>query len=260
MKTNININANEWCEMVFEGKNHEYGAYAIRTEAATQQAKGLFIAVALAVTIAAIPLISKKISPPVIFTDKNSPVVLHTYEVPPAEIPKVPLPEPPKQAAKPMIKFTTFSVTNNQTQEELPSQDILKTSSAAIGLYTLDGDKTSPIDPDIFLNKTPDREKIPDWVEKMPHFTDLNEYLSKNLRYPSLARDLGISGKVVLKFVVGKQGEISNITVLRSLGGGCDEEAIRVVQAMPRWHPGMQNNQYVAVNFLLTITFQLNNE
>lgn len=82
-------------------------------------------------------------------------------------------------------------------------------------------------------------------------------YLSKNLRYNSTAIEFGISGRVFISFVVLADGSISEVKVLKGLGYGLDEEAVRVVKAMPRWLPGTQNDRPVAVAYNLPIQFSL---
>lgn len=98
-------------------------------------------------------------------------------------------------------------------------------------------------------------------VEKMPEFPGggraLTEYLSRNVKYPRLAQEAGIRGTVYVSFVVEPDGSISNLKVLRGIGGGCDEEAIRVFSTMPRWQPGMQSGRAVRVSFSASITFRL---
>ncbi len=98
-------------------------------------------------------------------------------------------------------------------------------------------------------------------VESMPQFPGGEEarlrYLSENLQYPLMAREAGIEGAVYVSFVVEKDGQITNIKLLRGIGGGCDEEAIRVVSSMPRWIPGKQRNVPVRVQFNMPIRFIL---
>ncbi len=85
----------------------------------------------------------------------------------------------------------------------------------------------------------------------------LMKYLSDNIKYPSQARELGIQGKVFLSFVIEKDGSVTDVTLLRGIGGGCDEEAIRVVKNMPNWIPGKQRNIPVRVRFNLPVNFRL---
>ena len=99
------------------------------------------------------------------------------------------------------------------------------------------------------------------YVEKMPKpGYDLNQYLSENLHYPIDARRAGIGGKVIIKFVVTESGAIEDVTVLKTIGGGCDEEAERVIKNMPPWSPGTQDGKPVKVYFTQPITFTLQDD
>ena len=98
-------------------------------------------------------------------------------------------------------------------------------------------------------------------VEEMPEYpgglNKLTDYLSKNIKYPQMARESGIQGRVFVNFVVEPDGSVSNVNVMRSLGGGCDEEAVRVVKNMPKWKPGRQRGKAVRVSYILPIVFKL---
>ena len=98
-------------------------------------------------------------------------------------------------------------------------------------------------------------------VEEMPDFPGgmqkLADYLAKNIKYPQMARESGIQGRVFINFVVEPDGSISNVNVMRSLGGGCDEEAVRVVKSMPKWKPGKQRGKPVRVSYILPVNFKL---
>lgn len=104
-------------------------------------------------------------------------------------------------------------------------------------------------------------EEVVDFSEVMPEpvggMSAWNEYLSKNLKYPSAARRIGIEGTVYVSFVVEKSGEISNVQLLRGIGGGCDEEAIRVIENAPIWKPGYQRSRPVKVRMRVPIRFKL---
>ncbi|MDX9940658.1 MAG: energy transducer TonB [Bacteroidales bacterium] len=99
-------------------------------------------------------------------------------------------------------------------------------------------------------------------VEDQPSYPGGEEarirYLQENLRYPQMAREAGIQGTVFVTFVVERDGSVTDVRVLRGIGGGCDEEAVRVVQNMPRWNPGRQRGQPVRVQFNMPIRFVLN--
>lgn len=98
-------------------------------------------------------------------------------------------------------------------------------------------------------------------VESMPKFPGglnvLMKYLHNNIKYPTQAKEIGIQGKVFVSFVIEKDGSVTNILLLRGIGGGCDEEAIRVIKNMPNWVPGKQRNIPVRVRFTLPVNFRL---
>ena len=98
-------------------------------------------------------------------------------------------------------------------------------------------------------------------VENDPEFPGgmeaLYKYVAQNIKYPQLARDNGITGKVYVTFVVERDGSIANPKVLRDIGGGCGQEAIRVVKSMPKWTPGKQRGKAVRVQFNLPVNFSL---
>jgi protein TonB len=100
-------------------------------------------------------------------------------------------------------------------------------------------------------------------VEQMPSFpggdAKMYEYLGKNIKYPQIARETGIQGRVFVNFVVEPDGSVSNVKVLRGIGGGCDEEAMRVVKGMPKWSPGKQRGKTVRVSYTLPVVFKLQN-
>jgi len=98
-------------------------------------------------------------------------------------------------------------------------------------------------------------------VEAMPSFPGGDaarmKFLQENIKYPQMARESGIQGTVYVTFVVEPNGTVSDVRVLRGIGGGCDEEAIRVIKSMPRWEPGKQRGKPVRVQFNMPIKFTL---
>jgi protein TonB len=98
-------------------------------------------------------------------------------------------------------------------------------------------------------------------VEEMPAYPGgeqkLMEFVAKNIKYPQIARETGIQGRVFVGFVVEPDGSVSNVKVLRGIGGGCDEEAMRVVKSMPKWKPGKQRGKAVRVSYMLPVNFTL---
>ena len=99
-------------------------------------------------------------------------------------------------------------------------------------------------------------------VESMPTFQGGDaariKYLNSNIKYPTIARESGIQGRVFVTFVVETDGRVTDVKILRGIGGGCDEEALRVIKNMPKWHPGKQRGKSVRVQFNMPILFKLN--
>jgi periplasmic protein TonB len=99
-------------------------------------------------------------------------------------------------------------------------------------------------------------------VESMPGFPGGEaariQYLNDNIKYPQMARESGIQGRVFVTFVVERDGSVTDVKVLRGIGGGCDEEAVRVIKNMPKWDPGKQRGKPVRVQFNMPILFKLN--
>ena len=98
-------------------------------------------------------------------------------------------------------------------------------------------------------------------VEEMPAYPGgeraLLEYVAKNIKYPQIARETGIQGRVFVGFVVEPDGSVSNVKILRGIGGGCDEEAMRVIKSLPKWKPGKQRGKAVRVSYQIPVVFKL---
>ena len=110
-------------------------------------------------------------------------------------------------------------------------------------------------------NKKASNGKVFEKAEVMPEFPGgeqaMMDFVAKNVQYPKEAMEKEISGRVLVGFIVEKDGSISETEVVKGIGGGCDEEAVRVVKAMPKWKPGKQDGKPVRVHFLLPLTFKL---
>ena len=108
------------------------------------------------------------------------------------------------------------------------------------------------VDEDVIFTVVEDQPQFPGGEEARQKF------LEDNLRYPQMAREAGIQGTVFVTFVVETDGSVTDVQILRGIGGGCDQEAVRVVEMMPRWEPGRQRGQAVRVQFNMPIRFRLN--
>jgi periplasmic protein TonB len=261
MKTSINIFTLDWCNLVFEGKNKNYGAYELRQ----MSSKRHTLAIILSVTIFAIgvsaPVLLKKIAPPD-HNGGNDPNKLTAVVIDKPEQPDIPI-EQPKPALRRTIQFTPPEISDDATEDDMPPLiDVLRNTDAAISSESQEGlDELNAPLPD--LSAVEQTTEPVRFVPQMPEFVGGEEariqFLKENLRYPSIASEIGITGKVILQFVVDKEGKIDRVSVIRGIGGGCDEEAIRVTKLMPKWKAGRQNGRPVPVYFIMSIGFALQN-
>ena len=150
--------------------------------------------------------------------------------------------------------------------EEIKSQEELTQTKVAISIADVKGnDELNGKDIAELkevITKAPEAEEKPyTMVEQMPQFPggdrELLSFIAKNLRYPTIAQENGIQGKVFVRFVVSATGDVKDVKVMRSLDPYCDKEAIRVIQSLPKWIPGKQNGRNVPVYYTVPITFKL---
>jgi periplasmic protein TonB len=160
---------------------------------------------------------------------------------------------------------------DNEVKEETPTQKDLE--KAVASNVTKKGDSLANVNqtiPDQTITKNVGETKtententIVNFAEQNPEYPggmkEMGKFLSKNIRYPSIARKNNKGGKVIVSFVVNTNGSIQDVNILKGVGYGCDEEAKRVVQKMPAWKPGRQGNSPVRVRYTLPIVFTLQN-
>jgi protein TonB len=174
-----------------------------------------------------------------------------TEEIIPITIQEIKQPPPP-----PATKSVVINIVENTVEIE----DDIEIDAEA-DQETFIQDYTPTFNTEIAEEEIIEEEEIFVVVESMPSFpggmNKLMEYLQNNLQYPQLAKELNIQGRVFLTFVIEKDGSVTDTKLLRGIGGGCDEEAIRVVNKMPKWIPGSQRNRPVRVQFNLPVNFRL---
>lgn len=256
----------DYLDILFEGRNKKYGGYELRKKYPTRMRNAALIGIGVVALAIGGPVLADVIKG----KDTNKPIAIMKEVVltePPPIDPKKPPPPPPQEPpppVKPTVKFTPPVIKPDEEvkeDEKPPPVD----DARAPGLTTQEGDPDG-IDPGIIDNpstgtgviETPPPPKIFTYVEQMPAFDgNLQEYLSKNLRYPEAARTNGVEGRVTVQFVVSEDGSISDVKVVRGVGSGLDEEAKRVVQSMPKWRPGKQNGNPVKVQYTLPVKFTL---
>ncbi|MDR3695858.1 TonB family protein [Mucilaginibacter sp.] len=266
----------EWLDLVFDNRNKAYGAYDLRQNYASNMIRSMaitFLGVGLLIG-AAIAFNSTQplerrtvvdIAPP-ITPVLPPPVKAIKRPDPPAPVkPVKALPPSPPVAT---TRLVTLVVKPDNTITEQPPKNVDITG--AVGQTTSTGVKGTNEGPPVSTTAgtgTPavDNSVHPDFgLDVMPEPIGGDKawakFLSKNLRYPGQAQEDGIDGKVIVSFIIEKDGTLSNITVIKPAGNGFDEEAVRVLKLAKAWKPGMQNGQAVRVKYMLPVNFQVNTD
>ena len=273
----IDLISSDWVDLVFEGRNKAYGAYRLR-KSTTKRNILAMVAVVLLLIVAFIILTVKN------FVDEQRAKVAMTqvaeltnYKQPEkkAEVKQKKVevePERVVERVKSSIKFTAPVIKKDEEvkpDEELKTQDELMSTKTAIGTFDVKGNddangeilKAKEVIAEPEPPKHEEENKVFDIVEQQPLFPGgpaaLMKYLSENTKYPVVAQENGVQGRVTVQFVVEKDGSISDVHVLRGVDPSLDKEAVRVVKSMPRWTPGKQNGITVRLNYRVPVLFRL---
>ena len=267
MRKNIDINSQEWCDIVFEGKNKDYGAYAMRKLSGKTHGKALFIISFLFIILLLLPGLIKTVLP-----EKKEKMVevtslanLKIEQEKPREENAIAIPPPPP--LKSSIKFTLPVIKPDEKiviENEVKTQAEMNETDKTISIADVKGtDETNGIDV-ATLEENKDitqetDEEVYSAVDQMPEFPGgelaLRQWIAFNVRYPKIAADKGIQGKVYINFVVDKDGGISNVRVVHGVDPLLDQEALRVINNLPRWNPGLQGGKPVRVSYTVPINF-----
>ena len=272
----------KWVEMVFAGKNKEYGAYQLRKGTSGRNIKALLILVIAAALVGgflAWKVIEQKQA-------EEQQAYMEAMQL--AELQKqAKKEEKKKEPAKPKIepkkeipvaretqKFTAPVIKKDELVKEenqVKQMDKLD-EKVAVGTENKEGTKdrlAEAVRSDIAVAAPPPppapkpevSNKVFDVVEEMPHFPGgpaaLQAFLSSNTKYPVVAQENGVQGRVIVSFVVERDGSITDVRVVRSVDPSLDREATRVVKSMPRWSPGKQNGSAVRVKYTVPVVFRL---
>lgn len=267
----IDLTSKEWCELVFEGKNKSYGAYDLRQSSPKRHNISVAIVIVVALVLFSLPALIQLVTPK---EEEEAMVEVTTLsKLPEAEVKKneelkkIDVPPPPP--LKSSIKFTPPVIKKDsevKEEDEIKSQDEILNTKVNISIADVKGnDEVHGKDISDFrevISEPVEKEEKPyNSVEQMPQFpggdVELMKYIRDNLKYPIIAQENGIQGRVVVRFVVSKTGEIKDVKVLRGVDASCDKEAARVISSMPRWIPGKQNGNSVAVYYTVPVVFKL---
>jgi len=276
MATQQFVSPRDALDIVFAHRNRTYGAYQLRRAYPRYLGRALGIGLLLIGFGLALPQILNALNSKftkLAYVDMEReigpPRDIDPDFTPPPPPPPLPTPPPPVRA---MERFVPPAVMpDDEVTKELPTaQELLVETNAEIGSKNRESEGDAPpslgevsdFPPGIETPPPPDEDEYNMiTVEKPPTFPggeqDLLKFLAENIQYPPLARENNIQGTVAISFVVGKDGRVSDVNILKDIGGGCGKEAERVVQSMPRWSPGEANGHAVKVRFTLPVRFRL---
>lgn len=286
MAKDVDLSSKEWTDLIFEGKNKAFGAYTLRRASDKRHNKAMLLVIIGLIVVLIGGYFWGMYSD---FRREQRELELQAQleqqlaemaaaeeqeEQVEEEIPQA-MEEPQAEEALPeeilnTIKDTEIAIAaDNEVTEDITSKDDVAESTAAAGATTFDKgtDDLNVVrehkDEIIVEEKHPEpvKEEVFTAVEQMPQFpggeAELLKYIASHIKYPTMAAENNIQGRVVVKFVVGKDGRVGEVVVLRGKDPDLDKEAVRVVKTLPNFIPGKMNGQAVSVWYTLPINFKL---
>ncbi|OCX50621.1 energy transducer TonB [Mucilaginibacter sp. PPCGB 2223] len=261
----------EWLNVVFKGRNQAYGAYELRKENPRNTNKALVIAILCFVFVLASPTIWNKIQGFIPKADQKVKVTDVVLMPPPPLDKQKPPPPPPKEPPKPKVDQVRFpppvvKPDNEVREKDPPTEKQLEVADPGQKEQKGDPNQEVRIDEPVGNADVKNVTEATDnqvftAVEINPEYPGgeaaLGKFLQKNIRYPSIAKENNIQGKVYIQFVVERDGSLTDIKVIREPGSGTGDEAVRVLKMSPHWKPGVQNGKPVRVQFTLPVNFSL---
>ena len=284
MAIQVNLSSREWCDLVFEGKNKDFGAYVIRTDSPKRHNQAVLWTLIGAIIFGLITFGFTKANQ---YLEERSltnqgeqvGVLIDTSKEAEEPEPKNERVETEKPQVQEEEFLKTVKVTELQIVEDKnvnPEDEILTvdeqmaTDATAGHITNLDGTTDKNIfqeaKEEVVVEEAKPAEEAPtnqvfQAVEQMPQFPGgyeaLFKYLSSNIKYPPMACENDIQGKVIVQFIVDKTGNVGEVKVVRSVDKELDKEAVRVCKSLPKFIPGRQNGQAVSVWYTLPVTFKL---
>ena len=285
MAKNEDLTSKEWRDLVFEGKNQEFGAYQLRKSSDKRHNLAmLYVLIGLAVVAAILFSLNmyndyraeieaaeakeraEKMSAAQLAQMEEVEEVEEEVEEQRFEQPEIEVP----QEVLATVQVTQIAIVDaEEVKNEVMDMEAQQEDNTARGVVNQEGsddaDKFQAVAEQVVV-KEPEPEPVKEEeifvaVEQQPEFPGgtaaLMKWLASNVRYPQMALENGISGRVIVKFVVEKDGSVSGVTLVRGVDKDLDREAIRVVKSMPKWQPGKNNGQAVRCYFNLPVNFKL---
>ena len=283
MAREVNLSSREWCDLVFEGKTKDFGAYVIRTESTKRHNLAVLWTLIGAVAVAALSfglvkanqyLEERRLAG---LQDQKTYIVDFTPEAeeqqPEQQIIEPEEPEVLEEVLS-SVKVTELQIVEDdkvRPEDEILTQEEIEETNKAFGQTNVDGgrderDKFQTAVNDVVVEKPVEKPKEAEVqvfrsVEQMPQFPGgeaaLMKFLQSHINYPPMAVENGVQGRVVVQFVVDKTGKVGEVMVVRNVDKDLDKEAVRVCKSLPKFTPGRQNGQAVAVWYTLPVTFKL---
>ena len=277
MAKDVDLSSKEWRDLIFEGKNKDFGAYELRSQSDSRHNRAMIVVVLVIAAVLALIFVIDKLPKPE--ADINTELEQTMMEL--ASDMEEPEEEPEQQRVEEMqpealpeeilntMKVTEIAIVDDsEVTEEIKSQDEIQESTTALGSTDFDQgtDDLNVVrehkDEIIVEEKAPVVDnQVFTAVEQMPQFpggeAELMKYLSTHIKYPQMAMENNVQGQVVVQFVVQKDGSIGEVKVVRSKDPDLDREAVRVVKTLPNFIPGKMNGQAVNVWYTLPVRFKL---
>ena len=284
MAKEVDLSSRDWCDLVFEGKNKDFGAYVIRTESSKRHNKAVLWTIIGAIIFGLLAfgwvkanqyLEERRLAA----QGEQEEVLIDMSQEAEEQEPEQERLEQPKPEVLPeevlkSVKVTELQIVEDEKvkkEDEIKTQDELKETETAFGQKdnekgTEDRNVTRTLKEEVVVETKVEKpkevkEEVFRSVEQMPQFPGgeaaLMKYLQSHINYPPMAAENNVQGRVVVQFVVDKTGKVGEVKVVRSVDKDLDKEAVRVCKSLPKFTPGRQNGQAVSVWYTLPVTFKL---
>ena len=284
MAREVNLSSREWCDLVFEGKNKDFGAYVIRTDSSRRHNKAVLWTIIGSIIFGLLAFgyvkanqyleerwLADQAGQEGVFIDITPDA---EEPEPEQEILEQEKPEVVEDALS-TVRVTELQIVDDEKvrpEDEILSQDEKEATDKVFGQTNVDNGQDDRMNFQTAVNevvvekpveepKEVKAEQVFITVEQMPQFpggdAELMRYLQSHMNYPPMAAENNVQGRVVVQFVVDKTGRVGEVKVVRSVDRDLDKEAVRVCKSLPKFTPGRQNGQAVSVWYTLPVTFKL---
>lgn len=283
MAKDVDLSSKEWRDIVFEGKNKEFGAYEMRKQSPHRHTRAVIIVLSVLAVVLVLLFLSIKgiFSPreeeaPDAAIDQEMAAMAQEEAMQEEEIEEQPIIEQPEEIIQPeevaneqrvtdilVVEDEQFDETKQVKTQEEATQNEAQIGAIDVTEGTNDLNKQVVREQIVQEAPAPEPEKVYTMamVEQKPSFPGgdaaMYKWLGEHINYPAQASEEGVQGRVVVQFDVDKTGQIVNVKIARGRHPALDKEAMRLVKSMPKWQPGRNNGQPVKVTYTLPVTFKL---